>query len=499
MEIEEPAEGQSDAAAGDSGPSDAPQSASRRIRLRRGGAIVLGREGFRIIASRGMSRSPFHPYEQITHLAPADRALLVATETGTTIIRARDFASPEQGPREAAEALLGAIAARPTGREQIARMATLDAMASQPARTWTIWSVIALCVLVTFGQWRDPMLQEFGAFNPLLFESGEYWRAVTSHFLHGAPRFPVHLAMNVAGLLVLGHLVERPLGPWRTLLIIALGGLGSILGSVYYGYPEVIGASGLVSALAGAILALELRCPERLPAYWRLPRRLFLWALFLQFVIIDPLLSSYLAGGAHLGGFLAGFAATWLLGAPMPTRIPTPVPSLRALAVATAVLVLISFGPPIALMRHDEGALERHALRLLNTPAAVHPEGILHENAIAWFIVTEGEPSPQALDIAVALADRAVDTTSRGSASLLDTLAEALFQNGDRIGALVTIDEAIELEPFESYYLEQRRRFSGERDAQSRPPPPEVWDGRPPGDEPFEDYPDEGLAPALTI
>jgi hypothetical protein len=54
----------------------------------------------------------------------------------------------------------------------------------------------------------------------------------------------------------------------------------------------------------------------------------------------------------------------------------------------------------------------------------------------------------------------------------LDTLAEALFQSGDRLGALLMIEEAIRLQPREPYYHEQRRRFIGERDAADRPPPP---------------------------
>ena len=72
----------------------------------------------------------------------------------------------------------------------------------------------------------------------------------------------------------------------------------------------------------------------------------------------------------------------------------------------------------------------------------------------------------------MALADRAVQNTGGILPGVIDTLAEALFQRGDALGAVLTIDEAIRLAPGEPYYREQRRRFTGERDAEDRPPPP---------------------------
>jgi hypothetical protein len=145
------------------------------------------------------------------------------------------------------------------------------------------------------------------------------------------------------------------------------------------------------------------------------------------------------------------------------------------------------------------GALERHALRLLNTRPALNSTSILHDNEVAWFIATEGEPTPGGLDLAVALADRAVEATGRRNANILDTLAEALFRAGDRLAALLTIDEAIQLAPAEPYYREQRRRFTGERDADNRPAPPGSQDGASP-QSPYDERPAiDPNAPAITV
>ena len=323
------------------------------------------------------------------------------------------------------------------------------------------------------------MVEQVGAFVPDLFARGEYWRAVTTHFLHGLPAgpasmpylpgLPIHLAVNVGGLIVLGPLVERPLGSARTAIVLGLSGVGTIVGILFAGHLEVIGASGLVSGLAGAILALEFHFPETLPAYWRLPRRLFVIAVILQFFVIDRLLSDYVAGGAHLGGFVGGYLAALWLGRPDLERAPAS-PRLRFATLSVVAIVVAGIVGAVPLARHDMGALERHAIRLLDSPESLHL--FRHDNAAAWLIATEGGATPQDLTLAVALADRAVENTGRQLPGLLDTLAEALFQSGDRLGALVTIDEAIRLDPRERYFIEQRRRFTGERAENDRPPPP---------------------------
>jgi hypothetical protein len=70
------------------------------------------------------------------------------------------------------------------------------------------------------------------------------------------------------------------------------------------------------------------------------------------------------------------------------------------------------------------------------------------------------------------LAERAVTETGAAEATMLDTLAEVQFQLGWQAQAIATIDQAIAREPDESYYREQRRRFTGERPADDRPPDP---------------------------
>ena len=482
-----------------------------RVRLVRGGGIVFEASGFRVIQPRGLKRSPLQPYESVGHIHAAPRMLFIGTADSLAVIRRADFIDREAGPETARRIMLDQIGARPGGEVQLREIEAVERLGERDGPAWAVWITAALCLLGTALQIANPMVEQVGAFLPELFSRGEFWRAITAHFIHAPGALPgplrpllpmvdvvpVHLALNVAGMLVLGHLVERPLGAFNTAIVLTLSGIGSMVGIVIAGHVNVVGASGLVAGLAGAMLAMELHYPRALPSFWRLPRRLFIGVILIQFVVIDQLFASVLAGGAHLGGFAGGYVAAWLIGRPGLEGL-TPAPSQIFAAGCIGMLLVVGFFGAWPLARSDMAALERHAVRLLDSSGSVYLYP--HDNAAAWLIATEGGASHQGLDLAVALADRAVTNTGRMQPDLLDTLAEALFQRGDRLGAVLTIEEAIRLQPWEPYFFEQRRRFVGERDPDDRPPPPgsEPW-SEIPYDELFEPLPIGVDAPRVTI
>ena len=500
-------------------PQPAESTSLKRFRLRGGGALSLEPEGFRLVPARGLKRSPLHAYESVSHVFASERVLLIGTTRELVTIRTPDFASsqddPESTAAERAEAarlaLLETIGAREHGLEQLEDLQEVDKLGEREGPAWIVLATVVLCLLGTAFQVHDPAVQDVGAFLPELFGRGEYWRAITANFLHeltpmpailrsllpSMPVVPIHLAVNVGGMFVLGHLVERPLGSWRTVLVLAVSGIGTIVGIMFAGHVNVVGSSGLVAGLAGSMLALEMHQSRWMPSFWRLPRRVFIAVILLQFLVLDQLFSSLLAGGAHLGGFAGGYVATYLLGRPS-TQALVPTSSTKLAVYCTATLVLVGFIGALPLARRDMPALERHASRLLNTQGAFYLYE--YDNAASWLIATEGGASPQGLELAIALADRAVANTGRSSPGVLDTLAEALYQSGDRLGAILTIEESIRLQPYEPYYREQRRRFTGERDPDDRPPPP---GSSPPTDSTVEEEPSQLPfdlnAPQMTI
>jgi membrane associated rhomboid family serine protease len=327
----------------------------------------------------------------------------------------------------------------------------------------TRWLVVLCVAIYALELALGPLLIEVAQFSTTLAPV-EPWRFATGNLLHDA-WLPVHLLANAIAILVFGPLVERPLGARATFFVMAISGLAAMGGSALAGYERVVGASGIASGLVGAVLWLEFRQPDRLPASWRLPRRIFVTLL-----VIDASITSlvpWIATGGHLGGFAGGALAAGLVAGPVLRGLPQPA-WLTLGNVLLALVYLASVGAVGFELAASDGIMARRGTRLLELGSA--PPELLNDTA--WWIATEPEPSDAALTTALELAERAVNATERGDPNILDTLAEVLFLLGRKAESIAAIDEAIDLEPRERYFREQRRRFTGDRPFDDRPVPP---------------------------
>jgi len=153
-----------------------------------------------------------------------------------------------------------------------------------------------------------------------LWTEGRGLRLLTALFLHADW---IHLLGNLVFLLIFGLPAERVMGPWRFLLLFLLGGAVANLAAVLLiGAPHrlVIGASGAVSAVIGAYLALfpRARLGVVLPLglfleFVRAPASLLIgiWALLqIVFAYIGPAFGA-VAWAAHIAGF--GFGVLYAL------------------------------------------------------------------------------------------------------------------------------------------------------------------------------------------
>jgi membrane associated rhomboid family serine protease len=461
--------------------SEPPFSLPETFPFRRGRPpVVLHETGFRHPGGLFVGGELFTAYPSITQLVLTVRGVRVATRKGIFLLRRDAFESAE-GPELLVRALYARILAQPGGALQLARMQRLDRWMRGPNPRWLSRGVALACVLVFVIQGLcSPWIEFAGIFNADLVALGEWWRLVTANFLHAIPYpfhrfpFPSHLILNTICLLALGLLVERSLGSGRAALVMAASALGAMGGSQLAGYQWALGASGIVAGLVGGLIWLEFRRPEQLPAIWRIPRRLFVAAVVGEAVFL--LFVPGIAHAAHLGGFLAGAVATSAL---IPAELG-PGKSPRWLTPACGAVALGVFAAFVAavwpLVLPNSAVAERRAAHLLS--ADIEP---LHLNNVAWLILTGAAPSSGMIDVALQLAERAVEETWQRDPTILDTLAEAYFLAGRSEEAVDVIDEAIVLAPGVDYYREQRRRFTGERDAQDRPdPPPEPWQPRVP-------------------
>ncbi len=154
-----------------------------------------------------------------------------------------------------------------------------------------------------------------------------------SMFLHGGL---LHLAGNMLFLWIYGNNVEDRLGPFGFLLAYLATGVAATAFQTLFNPSSaipMIGASGAISGVLGFYLRWFPHHQVKLfvflfPLYVGpvlLPASVVLWA-YLIFDNVVPFLVSSTAGGgvahgAHIGGFIAGFALALALGR-RPARAP---------------------------------------------------------------------------------------------------------------------------------------------------------------------------------
>jgi membrane associated rhomboid family serine protease len=170
----------------------------------------------------------------------------------------------------------------------------------------------------------------------------DYWRLVTSGFLHSGP---IHILFNMYLLWLLGNLMEPTLGSGRftALYITALlwGAFGALL--LQHPFDSTVGASGAVFGLMGAtILAMRARGID--------PWQSGLGVTLLLNLGITFLIPGIAIGG-HIGGLIAGGLAGYLLFDVAPRRRASETP---VLAVCVVLAVALAVGC-IALARSATG------------------------------------------------------------------------------------------------------------------------------------------------
>jgi membrane associated rhomboid family serine protease len=132
-------------------------------------------------------------------------------------------------------------------------------------------------------------------------QHGEWWRLVTSAFLHFGI---LHIGLNMLALYWFGPLLEGMLGSLRFGLLYAAAGLAGSAGALWL-TPNAIsaGASGAIFGILGALLVLEQR------------RMIHSGGQILAIIVLNLLLGVTMSGisiGAHLGGLIAGAVTMWL-------------------------------------------------------------------------------------------------------------------------------------------------------------------------------------------
>jgi len=176
----------------------------------------------------------------------------------------------------------------------------------------------------------DKVAWDYGL-RPLAVADGEYYRLITSAFLHYSV---AHVALNMWALYTVGEALEIWLGRVRFLALYFLSALG---GGVlcYLASPEfsnTAGASGAVFGLFGAIFVVA--------------RRMNMNIRPIAMVIVLNLVFTFVWGGVswqgHIGGLVTGaLVAFAYVYAPRPQRSAIQLGTSVGVVLISVVLIML--------------------------------------------------------------------------------------------------------------------------------------------------------------
>jgi membrane associated rhomboid family serine protease len=222
------------------------------------------------------------------------------------------------------ECVQGAAASTPRIKTPIGAPVT-----EKPTVTYVLIGINVFAFLLMLVSGIDETATQWGMFPPSIAIDNEWWRLITSAFLHGGW---LHIAFNMYVLYALGPTLERLLGHSRYLVLYLMAALGGAVCS--YAFSDVmtvsVGASGAIFGLMGALVVAGRKL--------RYDITQVLVLLAVNFAI------GFLAPGvdwkAHVGGLVIGAAVAAIFVLP-PARIRVPAQVIGILAVL-AVLAIIT-------------------------------------------------------------------------------------------------------------------------------------------------------------
>ena len=189
-------------------------------------------------------------------------------------------------------------------------------------------------MLLDGGLFARAWLRVGGAVEWIGVAEGEYYRLVTSAFLHDGV---FHLAFNLYILWMLGQLLEAAFGRVRFLSLFVVSMLGGAFGVLLVS-PDAptVGASGAVFGLMGAMVLVQRAIGVNI---WRSGLGTLL-IINLAFTVLIPRVSI----GGHFGGLAAGAA----MGAVMLALERRQAPQWATVSIGGLLSILLVLGSVLA-------------------------------------------------------------------------------------------------------------------------------------------------------
>lgn len=304
-----------------------------------------------------------------------------------------------------------------------------------------------------------PNLIKFGAkYNPAIID-GEWWRILSSMFLHVGF---LHFFMNMIALYYLGIAVERIYGSWRFFIIYFFAGFGGGLASFAFTINVAAGASGAIFGLFGALLFFGL-----------IHGKIFLQTIGKSLFIIVGInlvfgfMVPQIDNGAHVGGLIAGFLVSGILHLPNNKQLRTQL--LSFIAYVGMIIGLVIFG-----LQNDMNTISYELFEIeqlnqegeYNVVVEMATERLKDPNDIeAYLLFQRSYANIQLnnLDLAIQDLEKAIEIDPSLDRAFYN-LAILYDENNDREKALISIKKAYELNPVNADYSDLYEQLKNEHD-----------------------------------
>ena len=171
------------------------------------------------------------------------------------------------------------------------------ALTGRPVVTYAIIGLDVLIFGIQYLVGVNNVSGDYGMWPVGIAIDGQWWRLLTSAFLHGSI---LHLVFNMYVLFAFGPTLERILGRWRFIVLFLLSAVGGSVAS--YVFSDVrtlsVGASGAIFGLMAALVVAGRRLRYDITQV-------------VVLIIINVAIGFFSAGTdwrAHLGGLATGAA-----------------------------------------------------------------------------------------------------------------------------------------------------------------------------------------------
>ncbi len=321
-------------------------------------------------------------------------------------------------------------------------------------------AILFLLLELKGGSENTSTLIEFGAkFNPLIMD-GEWWRILTSMFLHIGI---FHFASNMLFLYYFGALAERIYGSFRFFVIYMLAGIGGGIASFIFVENISAGASGALYGLFGAFIYFGI-FHKRI--FFQTIGNNILFLLGLNVILGFTL--PQLDVSAHFGGLVAGFIAASIVHFPKKRKLGIQILALGLYLAVIMAAFLYGFqqnenSASYQLMKIETFIQEEQYEEIIEsaTKGLENPENLeailLFQRAYAYIHLNELKLAMEDLEQSIDVLDKPEDLPEA-----YYNLAIIYYETGD-VRSKEMIEKAYQLNPDDKRIVEYYKIITGKK------------------------------------